>query len=89
MVNRSVTWGVYCSGTDAPNDSGIPNVVLYDDNDGRRTDQVLRDYLAGYNGYIHADGYASYNNLDATVSGCWAHAGHSSKPDHTTQRGHR
>jgi transposase len=74
MVNRSVTWGVYCSGTDAPNDSVIPNIVLYDYNDGRRTDQVLKDHLGGYNGYIHADGYASYNNLDATVSGCWAHA---------------
>jgi transposase len=65
---------VYCSGTDAPNDSVIPNIVLYDYNDGRRTNQVLKDYLVGYNGYIHADGYASYNNLDATVVGCWAHA---------------
>ena len=34
-------------------------------------------FLAGYRGFIHADGYAGYNPLyaaGATHVGCWMHA---------------
>ena len=64
---------VYCSGTDAPGDSGIPNIVLYDYNKGSRSSQIVIDYLGGYNGYLQVDGYPGYNKVDATLVGCWAH----------------
>jgi transposase len=32
-------------------------------------------FLTGFKGYIHADGYAGYNNIpDVKIVGCWAHA---------------
>ena len=35
-----------------------------------------KEFLAGYSGYLHTDGYAGYHDLgkDITVVGCWAHA---------------
>lgn len=35
-----------------------------------------KEFLAGYKGYLHTDGYAGYHDLgeDITVVGCWAHA---------------
>ncbi len=65
---------IYCSGIDAPSDSEIPNIVLYDYNNGRRTRAVLEAFLDGYDGYIHADGYKSYDSIAAKIVGCWAHA---------------
>jgi transposase len=38
--------------------------------------EFLQEFVAGYNGYIHADGYAGYNPLyaaGATHIGCWMH----------------
>ena len=32
------------------------------------------DYLDGYTGYLHVDGYQAYGKTDATLVGCWAHA---------------
>ncbi len=34
-----------------------------------------REFLEGFKGYLHTDGYAGYQNLpqDITVVGCWAH----------------
>ena len=33
-------------------------------------------FLAGFNGYLHTDGYSGYHSLpdEMTVVGCWAHA---------------
>ena len=64
---------VFCSGTDAPSESKIPNIVLYHYDNGSRSRRVLTDYLEGYDGYIHADGYTSYDNIAATIVGCFAH----------------
>jgi hypothetical protein len=30
--------------------------------------------LSGYNGYLQVDGYAAYEQTEATLVGCWAHA---------------
>jgi gamma-glutamylcyclotransferase (GGCT)/AIG2-like uncharacterized protein YtfP len=63
---------VYCSGTDAPGDSDMRNIVLYDYNKSRGG-QVVIDYLGGYSGYLQVDGYAGYNKVEATLVGCMAH----------------
>ena len=49
-----------------------------------RGDEHLAAHLAGYEGYLHVDGYAGYNTLyrtpktkaprSVTEVGCWAHA---------------
>jgi len=34
-----------------------------------------RNFLAGFHGYLHVDGYAGYHKVkDVTLVGCWAHA---------------
>jgi transposase len=47
--------------------------VLYDDK-ASRAGRVVIDYLDGYDGYLHVDGYAGYHKTQATLVGCWAHA---------------
>ena len=55
-------------GTDKP-------IVLYEYQPGRGAKNP-KEFLAGYKGYLHTDGYAGYHDLgkDITVVGCWAHA---------------
>ena len=50
-------------------------VVLYEYQPGRGAKHP-KEFLAGYKGYLHTDGYAGYHDLgeDITVVGCWAHA---------------
>ena len=50
-------------------------IVLYEYQPGRGAKHP-KEFLAGYNGYLHTDGYAGYHDLgkDITVVGCWAHA---------------
>ena len=50
-------------------------IVLYEYQPGRGAKHP-KEFLAGYKGYLHADGYAGYHDLgkDITVVGCWAHA---------------
>ena len=70
---KSYMW-VYCSGRDSPDpESPIPNIVLYDFHNSRAAACVV-DYLDGYQGYLHVDGYRAYGKTDATLVGCWAHA---------------
>jgi len=73
---KSYMW-LYGCGADSPAgkivDSDIPNIVLFDYNSGRGG-QVIVDYLDGYDGYMHADGYPGYHKTQATIVGCWAHA---------------
>ena len=49
-------------------------IVLYEYQPGRGAKHP-REFLAGYKGYLHTDGYAGYHDLgeDITVVGCWAH----------------
>ncbi len=50
-------------------------IVLYEYQPGRGA-RHPKEFLAGYKGYLHTDGYAGYHDLgeDITVVGCWAHA---------------
>jgi transposase len=50
--------------------------TVFDLSDGRQQEFPVK-FLAGYRGFIHADGYAGYNPLYAAGAvhvGCWAHA---------------
>ena len=50
-------------------------IVLYEYQPGRGAKHP-KEFLSGFNGYLHADGYAGYHDLreEITVVGCWAHA---------------
>ena len=50
-------------------------IVLYEYQPSRGAKHP-KEFLAGYTGYLHTDGYAGYHDLgeDITVVGCWAHA---------------
>ena len=49
-------------------------IVLYEYQPGRGSIHP-KEFLIGFKGYLHTDGYAGYHNLpeDITVVGCWAH----------------
>jgi len=64
---------LYCTGSDTPTQSGLPNIVLFDYQSGR-AGQCAVDYLEGFTGYLQVDGYAGYEKTQATLVGCWAHA---------------
>jgi len=50
-------------------------IVLYDYQPDRKASRP-KEFLDGFSGYLHADGYAGYHSLpeNITVIGCWAHA---------------
>ena len=50
-------------------------IVLYEYQPGRGAKHP-KEFLTGYKGYLHTDGYTGYHDLgeDITVVGCWAHA---------------
>ena len=50
-------------------------IVLYEYQPGRGAKHP-KEFLAGYKGFLHTDGYAGYHALgeDITVVGCWARA---------------
>lgn len=51
-----------------------PPVILFD-YQKTRSGKHPRQFLSGFKGYLHVDGYAGYNGLtDITLVGCWAHA---------------
>jgi transposase len=66
---------VYCTGTDSPdnNQTDTPNIVLYD-YQRSRAGKCAVEYLQGYDGYLQVDGYPGYEQTQATLAGCWAHA---------------
>lgn len=49
-------------------------IVLYEYQPGRGAKHP-QEFLTGFQGYLHTDGYAGYHNLqkEITVVGCWAH----------------
>ncbi len=67
--SESYMWLYRTSGdTDEP-------IVLYEYQPGRAAKHP-KEFLSGYKGYLHTDGYAGYHDMgeDITVVGCWAHA---------------
>lgn len=50
-------------------------IVLYEYQPGRSAKHP-KEFLDGFHGYLHTDGYGGYHNLPEgiTVVGCWAHA---------------
>lgn len=51
-----------------------PQIILYDYETTRASKHPCK-FLKGFKGYVHADGYAGYNNIpNVTIVGCWAHA---------------
>jgi transposase len=51
-----------------------PPIVLYDYRPTRAGEHP-RNYLNGFRGYLHVDGYPGYHKVkDVTLVGCWAHA---------------
>lgn len=47
--------------------------MLYDYHNSR-AGQCAVDFLRGYDGYLQVDGYQGYEQTQATLIGCWAHA---------------
>jgi len=64
---------VYCSGLDSPSENAIKNIVLYD-YQASRAGSCAVSYLQEFNGYLQADGYKGYEQVDAELIGCMAHA---------------
>lgn len=49
-------------------------IILFDYEPGRNG-EYAKDFLKGYKGYLHVDGYAGYNKVpNVTIVGCLAHA---------------
>jgi len=66
-TSKSYMW-VYRTGKD-----GKMPVVLYDYRSGRNG-EYPKEFLKGFHGYLHTDGYAGYNKVEnITRCGCWAH----------------
>ena len=56
-------------------DDGGPPIVLYEYQPDRKAERP-KEFLKGFKGYLHTDGYDGYHNLqkDIIICGCWAHA---------------
>jgi transposase len=63
---KSYMW-LYRTGND-----GEAPIILYDYRSSRNDDNPV-EYLKGFTGYLHTDGYSGYNKLNATRCGCLAH----------------
>ena len=65
----SYMW-VYCCGSDSASEK--TNIVLYDYHNSRAA-QCAIDFLDGYQGYMHVDGYQAYGLTQAKLVACLAH----------------
>ena len=67
--SKSYMW-LYRTGGDAEHP-----IALYEYQPDRKQAHP-KEFLRGFEGYLHTDGYAGYHNLpeEITVVGCWAHA---------------
>jgi hypothetical protein len=64
----SYMWLYRTSGCDVP-------IVLYDYREGR-SGKFAKEFLKGFHGYLHTDGWGGYHQLEengVTLCGCWAH----------------
>lgn len=69
-TTKSYMW-VFRGGMSPPG-----SVVIFDYRPTRSAEEILKEYLAGYTGYVQTDGYIGYETLtDLSVkhAGCWAH----------------
>ena len=66
--SKSYMWVYGCGSASPP-----PNIVLYDYQDGRGGVHP-KDFLKGYRGPLQVDGYQGYEQTEAKLAGCWAHA---------------
>lgn len=60
-----------------PPDRGGGTMVIFDYRQTRSGDEILKEYLTGYTGYVQTDGYIGYevlSELSVKHAGCWAHA---------------
>ena len=66
--NQSYMW-LYCTGVESEF-----QIVLYEYQETRSSSHPKR-FLAGFSGFLHADGYSAYHRLSEKilVVGCWAH----------------
>jgi len=66
--SKSYMW-LYRTGGDAERP-----IVLYEYQQNRSHEHP-KEFLKGFKGYLHADGYDGYHNLPETITvvGCWAH----------------
>ena len=77
--SKSYMWVYGCGGDKPPpasptdKESPPPNIVLYDYQDGRGGVHP-KDFLKGYRGPLQVDGYQVYEQTEAKLAGCWAHA---------------
>lgn len=52
----------------------VPAIILYNYQE-TRAGKHPSQFLSGFKGYLHVDGYAGYHGIsDAILVGCWAHA---------------
>ena len=67
--SKSYMW-LYRTGGDTSH-----QIVLYEYQPDRKAEHA-EDFLKGFSGYLHTDGYAGYHRLGEKVKvvGCWAHA---------------
>ena len=56
-------------------DDGGPPIVLYEYQPDRKAKRP-KEFLEGFKGFLHADGYEGYHSLpeDIIICGCWSHA---------------
>lgn len=73
-TTKSYMW-VFRGGMSPP-DRGGGSVVIFDYRPTRSGEEILKEYLTGYTGYVQTDGYVGYevlSELSVTHAGCWAH----------------
>jgi transposase len=69
-TTKSYMW-VFRGGISPPG-----SVVVFDYRPTRSGEDILKEYLSGYTGYVQTDGYIGYevlSELSVTHAGCWAH----------------
>ena len=62
-TSRSYFW-IYLSGTD-----GLPGIVLYDYRPGRSGENPI-EFLSGFSGMLHCDGYSAYGRIEDVILVC-------------------
>ena len=83
VISEDKTQGymwVYCTGADTPDSDQHPpdqdvilHIVIYDYHNSR-SGRCPVNYLKGFNGYLQVDGFTAYEQTEATLVGCFAHA---------------
>lgn len=69
-TTKSYMW-VFRGGMSPPG-----SAVVFDYRPTRSGEEILKEYLSGYTGYVQTDGYIGYevlSELSVTHAGCWAH----------------